>query len=80
MVYIDLIFDPLRDIEEICDALDVDLAYCLKTGAVPEIASDLSYNQQSIDEVGERIHDSFDAIAGQTYYDRLSRAAIENPN
>lgn len=56
-------FNPERDLGTVIVGLNVDINDMIETHSIPATASDVVYNDiDDIEEVGERIDDTFDGI------------------
>lgn len=56
-------FNPERDLGTVIVGLNVDINDMIETHSIPATASDVVYNDiDNIEEVGERIDDTFDGI------------------
>lgn len=57
------IYDPNKDLGHVIVGLNVDINDMIETHSIPANASDVVYNDiDNIEEVGERIDDTFDGI------------------
>ena len=56
-------FDPSKDLGTVIVGLNVDINDMIETLSIPATAADVVYNDiDNIDDVGERIDDTFDGI------------------
>lgn len=57
------LFNPERDLGTVIVGLNVDINNMIETHSIPATAADVVYNDiDNIDDVGERIDDTFDGI------------------
>ena len=56
-------FDPSKDLGTVIVGLNVDINDMIETHSIPATAADVVYNDiEDIEDVGERIDDTFDGI------------------
>ena len=56
-------FNPERDLGTVIVGLNVDINDMIETHSIPSTAADVVYNDiENIEDVGERIDDTFDGI------------------